>query len=109
MAFTPALSLRLDDPKQEQVRLNTDERIRELQRTPAAGLVVISGVELADGVATKIVHRLGRRPLLAFPSFVRGAISTGRIDQDDSKDPGTYFVLTASGFGATITIDIGVL
>lgn len=109
MGFIQALSLRFDDPRLDQWRRNVEERLVELQRAPAVGLAVIAGVELEDGIETKVLHRLGRRPALAFPSFVRGAVSTGRIVESVSPDPAKYLVLTASGWGATITIDIGVL
>lgn len=109
MGFTQALTIRFADQDQERWRRNVEAQVRELQTVPAASLVVLSGVELADGIETKIAHRLGRRPVLTFPSFVRGAITTGRIDEGDSADPTKYLVLTANGWGATITIDIGVL
>jgi len=109
MRFTPALSARFEDQDQERWRRNVDERIAEIQALPMVGGVVLAGVELEDGVETFVAHKLGRKPVMAWPSFVRNATSTGRIVHGDTKDPAKYLVLTASGWGATITIDIGVI
>ncbi len=78
---------------------------------PAAGLRVIAGVTLADGVATPIAHGLGRPPVFVWESCPRDATATGRIVESRSTghDRALYVVLTATGWGATITIDLAVL
>jgi hypothetical protein len=73
---------------------------------------VVAGVELADGVVTPIAHKLGRAPAWMGISLVRGAASTGRIDdtsREGGNDRSKFAVLTATGWGATITVDLLVL
>jgi hypothetical protein len=106
------LPIVLDDEKAERANRNHRERIDELQSLPATGLRVLAGVELADGVATPIAHKLGRAPAWLGVSLVRGAVSTGRIDdtsREGGNDRAKFAVLTANGWGATITVDLLVL
>jgi hypothetical protein len=105
------LDRRLDDQTAEQVRRSHAEAIREWQASAAAGLRVVRNIALVDGVPTPIAHGLGRTPLWAAPSAVRGASSTGRIDDvtGGSDDRAKVVTLKATGFGATITIDLAVL
>lgn len=100
----------LDDEKAELVRIEHERKIVELQQLPGTSLGVIRDVTLADGVATPIPHRLGRR-VSATNTPPRGALSTGRIEEvrDGSHDPKQYVVLKATGWGASITIDVWVL
>lgn len=107
MKLTAPLAVRLADADAERVRRSHEERIRELQALPAAGLVVLQDIELADGVATRIVHKLGKAPRWIGPSVVRGATTTGRIvESRDSGNRQHAVTLTATGWGATITIDL---
>jgi len=98
---------RLDDADAERVRREHEQKLVEVQSQPFVGASIVSGRQLADGVATPIPHGLGRRPAFVFLSIIRGAASAGFIVESSRDDK--YVTLTASGYGATITIDLGVL
>jgi hypothetical protein len=101
------LPVRLDDDKAERVRRNHGDAIAELQRMRAALATLKKDVVLADGVPTPIAHGLGR-PAFATHTPPRGAVSTGRIEEvrDGSHNRDQYVVLKATGWGATITVDV---
>ncbi len=92
----------------ETARRVTEACIREIQDLPASSLRIIAGVELVDGVATPIAHKLGRAPVWVQASVVRGATATGRIveTRSGSYDRTQVVVLTATDHGATVTIDL---
>lgn len=100
----------LDDEKAEIARREHERKIVELQQVPAAGMRIVKDVSLADSVATPIPHGLGR-PVIVFVSPPRGATATGRIIEvrDGSVDRGKFVVLKATGWGATIVIDLAVM
>ena len=58
----------LNDLNAERVRREHELKILELQGRPASRMEVISGVQLADGVATPVAHKLGRAPKWVSPS-----------------------------------------
>ena len=94
----------LADANAERVRRDRDDAIRELQRLQPR---IVANVALADGIATEVPHGLGRVPLWVKESCVRGATSTGRIvETRDGIDRTKAVKLTASGWGATITVDV---
>jgi hypothetical protein len=110
--FRQLLSLVLADPNAEQVRRSHEDAIRELQQMRFAGAVIVSGVQLVDTVPTIVSHNLGRRPAFVRESVVRGAVATGRIVEartDAALDYTKQLVLTATGWGATVTVDLLVL
>lgn len=92
----------------ERIRRNVAAAIRELQLQPSA--TIIRDVVLADGITTPIAHRRGR-PVTVTISPPRGASTTGRVDEvrDTVHDRSQYVVLKASGWGASITVDVVVL
>lgn len=100
---------RLDDA--ERVRRSHAEAIVELQRVPLVGAIILASIELEDGAETPIAHRLGRVPRFVTASLVRGAVTTGRIDdiRTTSYDRSRFLVLQANGYGATITVDLMVV
>ena len=106
-----ALGVRLPDEDSERVRRNHDDRIAALEAMPAADLLVIANVELADGVATPINHGLGRVPRTVKLSVPRGATAAGYVNEirDGSVDRRKQVLLQADSYGATITVDIEVL
>ena len=92
----------------ERVRRNHHEAIAEIQQAPLVGAVVLPGIELEDGVETPVAHRLGRAPRFVSPSIVRGASSAGFIAEirAGGYNRAQHLVLKASGWGATITLDL---
>ncbi len=100
---------KLDDPATESARRRLVDCVREIQNRPILGANVVT-VELVDSVPTPVVHGLGRTPKMAFVSPPRGAVSTGRIDEirSSSNNRTQTLVLTATGYGATITVDVTV-
>lgn len=107
--FTQLVARVLGDPIAEEVRRNHERCIRELQQAPAAAAVLVEGVSLQSGVATSIPHTLGRAPRMITVSPVRGAAASGRIEETrNGVDRSKAIILTATGFGATITVDVEV-
>ena len=106
----PTLERRLGDPIADQVRRSHAAAIAELQASPFAEPGYIPDVQLANGVPTAIAHGLGRTPKLVLVSPVRGAASSGRIEEiRDANDRTQVVVLKATGYGATVTVDVGVV
>lgn len=90
----------------EVVRREHERAIRELQALPTADVAIISDISLVDGVETPVAHRLGRLPRMLSVSPPRGASSTGRIEEVRTGDRTQVVTLKATGWGATITVDI---
>lgn len=96
----------LSDPVLERVRRDHAEAIRELQRFLP---IIVKNVVLEDSTSTHVAHGLGQVPRAITTSVPRGAIATaGRIGEttDASLDRSKTVVLTATGWGATITVDV---
>lgn len=108
------LTTRIDErttPQQmEEIRRNIYDAIRELQLSPGARATIIKDVTLEDGKETTVPHGLGRR-VTVWPTAIRGASTVGMI-QEIRDLTGVrredYVVLKASGYGATITVDLEV-
>jgi hypothetical protein len=105
------LTIALKDEILERVRRNFVEAIAELQRLPFSLARVLMDRRLADGVVTPIAHGLGRVPLLVLTSPVRGAASSGRLEEvrDGSFDRTKYIALKATGYGNAVSLDVVVL
>ena len=104
------LALTLADRDTDRVRRNHAEAITELQSTPGAGARVLENVELADGVDTPVPHGLPRSPRWVQASAPRGPASAGRIEEiRGSIDRSRAVTLRATGYGATITVDVLVI
>jgi hypothetical protein len=116
---TQAITARLADQDAELVRRNHEQRLAELQRMPAASMVVVQGVALpagSPGAAIPVAHGLGRAPRWVCPSAVRGAATVGVIVDLGSVDLGgnpidrsKVVMLVGSGFGSAITVDVAFL
>jgi hypothetical protein len=102
---------RLADADAERVRQEHAAAIGELQNLPASALRVVRDVVLADGVETPVSHGLGRPPAWSSVSCPRNPSSSGRIEEVRSggHDRAKVVVLKASGWGATITVDLAVM
>jgi hypothetical protein len=100
--------LELEDERSERVRRSHAAAIVELQGLPCATQRVVSNVQLANNVPKVVNHKLGRSPSFVSTSVPRGATSAGFIVEvrGGNIDPTKSVVLTASGFGATITVDV---
>ena len=105
------LSIRLADQDPDRVIRDLQQKIRELQALPLTSARVIQVVTLADSALTPVRHGLGRIPIWVRESTVRGATSSGRIveTRDGTLDRTQFVALTATGWGATITIDLLVM
>lgn len=107
--LSPVLEPRLvNDAESDRVARSHARAIGELQKLPAVGMRVIAGVELADGVDTPIAHGLGRAPVFVRESSPRNPSTSGRVEEVRSAgyDRGDVVVLRATGWGATITVDV---
>jgi hypothetical protein len=102
------LDLKLDDDDTERVRRSHSEAIKDLQRSLPR---VIPNIALVDGKATTVAHGLGRAPRAVIQSIARGSVSAGFITETrpSGTDRSKTIVLQASGYGATITVDVVVL
>lgn len=103
------VQLRLSDENAERVRRSEFVAIDTLQNMPAAALVVVGTVTLADGVVTTVNHKLGKAPRLVVWSPPRGASTVGMIIELDNPSRSQFLLLKATGYGATVTTDVGVL
>lgn len=93
----------------ELVRREHARKIIELQQLPSTATRILNDRELASGVTTLIPHGLGRAPKIVLVSPPRGASSTGRIEEvRTAVDRTKYIALVATGWGATITVDVEV-
>lgn len=94
--------------KAEQVRLNVEGRLRELDRR--CEVVPLGEAVLPDGKVIRIGHQLGRYPKLVLCSPPRGAVTAGLLEEvRDGIDRAKFVGLRATGFGATIRVDVGVV
>lgn len=97
----------------EVARALDDHRrtLTALASSPAAGLRVLEDIELADGIDTPVPHSLGRPARLVVVSPPRGAVTEGAVTETRTAttDRSRFVVLRAVGFGATVTVDVGVL
>lgn len=104
---TPALP----DAGAERARKQFVICVRELQELPFAKGAILQDKKLVNDVVTTIAHGLGRAPVWIAPSAPRGATTAGVIidlSREGDVDRTKHIRLKATGFGATITVDIGV-
>ncbi len=109
MGLKPVTSVKLDGDA-ERVRADHAAAITTLQQTPGANASVISNVSLANGQLTPVAHRLGHAPSFVTASIPRGATSAGYIveSRPSTGDRSKFVYLTATGYGATIAVDLWV-
>ncbi len=99
----PPYKIHLDDSKTDQAMEDHRRVLQDMLRTLP---VVIKDVELANGTRTVVKHGLGRKYTSVFASPVRGATATGRIVEDVATNKDREIWLTATGFGAAVTVDL---
>ena len=106
MSFTIAIAAKLEDAA-ERVRRNVMQMIRELQSVRISRGRLFLDVELPNAINTPLNHGLGRLAVLHL-SPPRHGTSTGRIAEvrATGTDVGQTSVLLATGWGATITVDV---
>ena len=116
MSLRAPIVPRLASPDAERASRSLVDSVRELQALPAASAKIVAGVALADGVDTTIAHGLGRAPVWIRESTPRSATptalgATGRVQEirDGKYDRRKIIVLRASGWGATILVDLEVM
>ena len=101
---------RLADPAADAARQEHATAIGELQSSPLFAARVIPDVSLRDGIETPVAHGLGRTPVFVCPSAPRDPSSTGRIEEirttGGALDRKRFVTLLATGWGATITVDV---
>lgn len=68
--------------------------------------VVIREVSLPDATDVTVTHGLGYGYEHVSVSPVTGASSSGRIEIRTSPNAAKFVVLRATGFGATVTVDL---
>lgn len=111
MKFRQLSLRRFSDPEVEAAHRDTHEAVRELQTVVEKRTGdVISDITLIDSTPTPVAHRLGRPPKFVGPSVVRGATAAGFITEvrNSAYDRSRVIVLQATGYGATITLDVEV-
>lgn len=104
---------KLKDGDTDRVCRVLREAVGELQKLPAVAAQIIKDVALVNAVVTLVPHGLGRRPLITLVSPPRGPSTAGVIEEIIERSAGnpdrTRFVaLKASGYGATVTVDVEV-
>lgn len=104
------LTLRLPDEDAERVRRNHEQRIAAQEARPEP--VFVRDVVLVDKTPTTVSHKLGRIPRWVGISAVRGAATTGSIQDNTLSTAGIdrtqSVVLKAIDWSATITVDLRV-
>lgn len=102
---------RVEDVKAEERLTAHDRDVASLRALPAASLRVLPGIVLEDGTVKQVAHKLGRAPQLVLCSVPRGPLAAGYIEEvrSTTTDRNTFISLRASGYGAAITVDVGVL
>jgi len=109
--ITKTDDIKLESDAAERVRRSHAQAIKDLAALPSSSMKVIADVQLLDGVPTPVAHTLGRAPTFVRESAPRGAASSGRIDEirDGTVDRSVYVLLKATGWGATIIVDVQVM
>lgn len=102
------LDVVLGDDKAEQVRQNVNGRLKELGDRNE--VVDLGEVSLPDSKVVRVGHQLGRYPKMVVWSPPRGAATPGLLEEvRDGIDRSKFVGLRATGFGATVRVDIGVV
>lgn len=99
------LSAKLRDETAERVRRSHAFAITELRGRPT--VVVVENVDLPEATRVMVAHGQGR-PVSVVVGPVRGGVTTtGRIVEDRNfSDRDQFVALTATGWGATVTVDL---
>lgn len=116
MKFTPALTSKLSDADAEVVRVNVDQRVKELQSMPAASLVVVGDFVIPNNGSVTVNHQLGRKPLMVILSPPRvefgAAVNINGVIYDvtgHGVDRTQALFLAAFNYGVSVTVTVAVL
>jgi hypothetical protein len=82
--------------------------IEQLSDRPDADCVIVENVQLVDGQAKLIAHGLDRAWRGWTICNLEGPSSTGRIEHVKGENKTKFLQLKATGWGATITINVKV-
>lgn len=103
-------SQRHSDEETEALRRTLLDAIQDLQGAALSIPEIVAGVSLPDGQVITVAHKLGRSPRWVQASIPRGPVAAGYIEEiRDTADRTRYVALRATGYGATITVDLAVL
>ena len=78
--------------------------LAELVGVPVLGGVLLTDIDLPDGVTVRVNHGLGRKWRGWIIASMRGASTSGRIQDADADDNARQLWLKADGYGATVTV-----
>ena len=100
----------LDDAKTDQAMRGHREALQAITDHPVMATRYVPNVSLADGVVTQVAHGLGRVPVFVRESCPRGGVAVGAIEdvRTGGYDRTKYVALRATGWGATIVVDLQV-
>ena len=106
---TPAQP-RQEDPKVERAFQDHKATIDKLADRPGVNMAILSDVVLYDGIETPVPHKLGKAPSAVSITAVRGQLTAGVVEDvrtlTGTYDRAKFVTLKASGYGATITVDV---
>lgn len=96
---------RTGDPALDANTLALENAVDSVKALPIVGGRLMTGVTLAAGVATDVAHRLGRPWRGWLLCGMSGAAGAGYINETTTGyDTSNLLRLTATSFGATITV-----
>lgn len=105
--MTKILDTKIGDPALDNAIRNVRDAVKEHASSPFLGAVFVKDVTIADGAFVPVSHGLGRTPNIVIVSPPRNPTSTGRVvEVRDGFDRTKMVKLHASGWGATITVDV---
>jgi len=114
MNQTPVVDLTLENRAADQVRRSVSLAIKELQRQPAATMVISRGIVVpANGSPVAVAHGLGREPQMVIVGAPRMADTTGQtsgtvyeLAEPGRSDRSKTLILQGIGFSKDVTVDV---
>lgn len=103
---SPSIKGNIQDPVVGKALDEIHSILKALITQPFTNCQVISGVELEDGVVTKVKHGLGKKYALVIHTPVKNPSTVGMIQELAPDDPSREVWLQADGYGATVTVNL---